>query len=237
MSAMKWLAACALVAGCMRDDRLAYTWDDRQVLCSDTIDNMHQDAPWHLVEDELRAARDERRVALFHAHAPGATIDERAIRHVLEVADRYHLEYFTYRDLVPGRPRAGLALAFDDNAVDAWMSMRDLLAEHHAEVTFFVSRYSLITDQQRAEIDQLAADGNDIEPHSVMHLHAPKYVADHGLDAYMTDEALPSMQVLEAAGYTPTAYAYPFGQHTQALDDAILANVAHVRVSLGSCPY
>ncbi len=237
MSVMKLALACTLVAGCMRSDRLAYEWDDRQVLCSDSIDNKRQHAPWGLVHDELGAARDERRVALFHAHAPGLTITEGAIRRILDEADRDHLEYFTYRELVPGPPRPGLALAFDDNNVEAWMWIRPLLAEHHAHVTFFVSRYELLTDDERASIDQLAADGNDIEPHSVNHLHAPAYVQAHGLAAYLDDEALPSLRALEDAGSTPTSYAYPFGQHTDELDAQMLDKVDRVRVSPGDCPW
>jgi hypothetical protein len=234
---VKAAAVLALVAGCHDSAYLAYTWDDRRVLCSDSVDNLTQDAPWALVEDELQMAHDAKRVALFHAHKPGVTISVAAIERVLDLADRAHLEYVTYRELEPGPARAGLALAFDDNAVEEWLTIRDLLAAHDARVTFFVSRYTLLTDDERAGLDVLAGDGHDLEPHSVLHLHAPTYVHDHGVDGYLADEALPSIQVLAAAGYTPTTYAYPFGQHLAATDDALLATVGKLRVSPGECPW
>jgi hypothetical protein len=43
--------------------------------------------------------------------------------------------------------------------------------------------------------------------------------------------------VLRARGYEPTAYAYPFGEHTSQIDQAILPYVAKLRVSPGSCPW
>src|SRR5207249_4999198 len=110
-----------------------------------------------------------------------------------------------------GTRRGGLALAFDDNAPDAWVTMRDALAAHGARVTFFVSRWSEMTAPQHAEIVELARDGHDIEPHTVNHLHGPDYVAQHGMDAYLNDEVLPSFQVLVDAGFPPPrAFAYPF---------------------------
>ncbi len=237
MSAVKLAAVLALVAGCHDSAYLAYTWDDRRVVCSDAIDDLTGDAPWALVEDELEMARDAKRVALFHAHKPGVTISIAGIERVLALVERDHLDYVTYRELVPGPPRGGIALAFDDNAVEEWLSIRDLLAAHGARVTFFLSRYSLLTDDEHAGIAQLAADGHDLEPHSVLHLHAKAYVRDHGVDGYVADEALPSMQVLHDIGYEPTTYAYPFGEHTAGTDDALLEQVGKLRVSPGECPY
>jgi hypothetical protein len=231
-------AAALVVAGaCHESDYLSYSWDDRRVLCSDAFDDFEGNAPWALIEDELGYARDGQRVALFHAHKPGVTISIAGIERILALADKNHLDYLTYRELEPGPARAGIALGFDDNAVEEWLGIRDLLAAHHARVTFFVSRYTIITDDERAGLDVLAADGHDLEPHSVTHPHGLAYVKANGVDAYMADEALPSMQVLGAAGYAPTTYAYPFGEHTDAMDAAVLSHVGKVRVSPGSCPW
>jgi hypothetical protein len=238
---LKWVSVAGVVLGalpaCHNSDYLAYSWDDRRVLCSDAIDDYKGDAPWALVDDELGYARTESRVALFHAHRPGITISIDGIERILSHADREHLDYVTYRELVPGPARAGLALAFDDNSIEEWLGIRDLLASHHARVTFFITRYAILTDAERAGIDTLAADGHDIQPHSVTHPHGIAYVRDNGLDAYVTDEAVPSMDVLRAAGYEPTAYAYPFGEHTDAMDQALIPYVDKLRVSPGSCPW
>src|SRR5213078_2032002 len=141
----------------------------------------------------------------------------------LTMADEHHLAYVTFRELdAHAAPRAGLALAFDDNAIDAWFSVRELLAVHGARVTFFVTRWYSRSDAERAELRALADDGHDVEPHSVNHLPAPRYVREHGLGAYLADEVIPSIDGLTRAGYSPpTTYAYPFGRDTAELDAAV----------------
>ena len=232
------VAAAAVLAGCHESSYLSYDWTPRSVLCSDAYDDLSAEAPWALIEDELEYAHDAQRVALFHAHGPGETVSIGAIERMISLAEKNHLEFFEYKDLVPGPRRAGVALAFDDNAVDQWLDIRDLLTSHGVRATFFVCRYTLITDEERAGIDVLAADGHDIEPHTVNHLHGNEYVHEHGLDQYMTDEVLPSMQVLADHGYPSSTFAYPWGEHTKEVDEAILATgISRVRTTPGECPY
>ena len=229
----------ALLAGCHDEHWLTYPWDDRRIVCSQTIDDLTEDAPWNLVEDQMAVAERTGAVLTLHAHAPGVTISTEAIARVLHRAEEHHLEFLTYRDLSPdATPRAGLALAFDDNAIDAWYGIRDLLRENGARVTFFVTRWYSRSDGERAELAELAADGHDVEPHSVHHLHAATYVLQHGLAAYLANEALPSIDGLTQAGYPPpTVYAFPFGEDSIAIDDAMFEHVPRLRVSPGSCPY
>ncbi len=229
----------AMLAGCHDEDWLTYPWDDRRVLCSQAIDDLTATAPWDVVQDQMQVAEHTDSVLLLHAHTPGRSITTAAIKRVLIMAEQHHLAYLTYRELDPqAAPRAGLALAFDDSAIDAWFSVRDLLAAHGAHVTFFVTRWYSSTDQERGELRELADDGHDVEPHSVNHLNAPDYVRAHGLAAYLDDEVKPSIDGLIEAGYPPpTIYAYPFGRDTDELDTALLEIVPRVRVSPGSCPY
>lgn len=233
------LLACLVLAGCHDEHWLTYPWDDRRVLCSQSIDDITATAPWDVVEAQMQLAARTDAVLLLHAHTPGVSITVDAIRRVLVMARQHRLAFLTFRELdAQAEPRAGLALAFDDNAIDAWFGMRELLAIHRAHVTFFVARWHSRSDAERAELRALADDGHDVEPHSVEHLHAPDYVQAHGLAAYLADEVTPSIDGLLDAGYPPpTTYAYPFGEHTDDLDAAVLAIVPRVRVSPGSCPY
>ena len=236
------LAACGALAalgGCHDQHWLTYPWDDRRILCSHPIDDISHDAAWELVEDQMQLAEVTRSVLLLHAHGPGTTISFAGIERVLDMADDHHLAFLTFRELDPAAtPRAGLALAFDDNAIDGWFGIRDQLAAHDAHVTFFVTRWATRSDAERAELRTLAGDGHDVEPHSVAHLHAPDYVRDHGLAAYLAGEVQPSIDGLVEAGYPPPdTYAFPFGESTDELDAALLAIVPRVRVSPGSCPY
>src|SRR5262249_14275640 len=150
------------------------------------------------------------------------TVSTDAIERVLDDADADGLDYVTFSQLVPGEPRGALALAFDDNAPDQWITVAPLLAKHHAHVTFFVTRWTELTDAQHDELHELSQDGHDLQPHPVHHLHATDYVQQHGLPAYLTDEVLPSIEVMADAGYPPTSLAYPFGDHTAEIDEAVL---------------
>ncbi len=94
-----------------------------------------------------------------------------------------------------------------------------------------------MTDAQHDELRVLASSGHDLEPHSVDHLHGLDFVAEHGIDAYVNEQVLPSFDVLTAEGYPATTYAYPFGDHDDVIDAAVLAHVGHVRTTLGPCPW
>jgi hypothetical protein len=235
VSAAATIAACAAHLGCAD---LTYDWDDRRVLCSTVVDDISNSTPWRLVEDGMIEAEALRSVLMLHAHAPGVTISIGAIERLLAMAESYHLALLTFRELQPGAtPRAGLALAFDDNAIDAWFSVRDLLAAHGAHVTFFVPRWYSRSDAERGELRMLADAGHDVEPHSVNHLHPGDYVRDHGIDAYLADEVVPSIEGLTQAGYPPAdTFAFPFGESSDEITAAVLRIVPRVRVSPGSCP-
>jgi hypothetical protein len=230
--------AVAVAGGCHADDWLQYSWDDRRIVCSHSIDDIKKHESWSTISAQLDTAERRASVALLHAHNPGVSVSMERLLAVLDLADLRGLDFVTYADFEDGAaPRPGLALAFDDHAVDAWFELRGLFAERGVRVTFFVSAYFTLTDEQRGKLAQLAADGHSIQAHSVRHLNARDFVDEHGLDAYLADEADPSIEVLRDAGYAPNAYAYPFGVSTAELDDEMLARVARVRVGPRPCPY
>jgi peptidoglycan/xylan/chitin deacetylase (PgdA/CDA1 family) len=235
---MRWLAAavCAL-GGCHEEDWLQYSWNDRRVLCSQPVDDMTQDPEWDAARDQLDIARDNRSVALLHAHVPNETVTVAGLERLFsDVAER-GIAYVTYPELVPGEKRSGVALGFDDQNVESWYGIRELMQSHGARVTFFVSRFAGLTAEQRRLLAELASDGHAIEAHGVHHLNAETLIPMIGIDAYIAEEVLPSITILQDAGYQPTAFAYPFGRNTEAADAAVLELVDKVRVSPGPCPY
>jgi peptidoglycan/xylan/chitin deacetylase (PgdA/CDA1 family) len=185
----------------------------------------------------MQLAAQEKWVTFFHAHIPGTSVSRGALERFFTLADTYGLDYVRFDELVPGPPHAGVALCFDDNAPEAWQSVQDILDAHHARVTYFVSRWNNLTDDEHAIIHALNDAGHDVEPHSVNHIHANDYVAQHGLDAYVNDEVLPEMMWLNEAGFPSTSYAYPFGEHSDAIDQALFPYFQRLRVSPGGCPY
>jgi hypothetical protein len=238
---MRLLFLSALLIGCAAPKSPSdefFAWDDRTVLCSEPVDDLTGvERNWDTEEGRFQDAAKHQWVTMAHAHIPGTTVSRATLEHILDWADADGLAYVRFDELQAGAtPRAGLAFAFDDDAVAAWMSVRDLLNAHHAKVTFFVTRFTEMTDDEKADLAILAKDGHDIEAHTVHHGDAVAYVAAHGLDAYIADEVVPSIDVLEAAGYHVTSFAYPFGSHDEQIDAAVLAHVARVRTTPGECP-
>ena len=231
------LAACGDNIGSAARE-LSYDWNGNPIVCSQPTDDYQTPEQWDRIDAELRDARDNEWVAIMHAHIPGVTISRDTLERILRGARDNNLDFVTFRDLdAPHGPHGALAFAFDDNAPDQWVTIRDLLTSYHAHVTFFVARWQDMTPPQHDEIAELAGDGHDIEPHTVNHLNAVDYVAANGIDAYINVEVLPSFQVLTDFGFpAATAFAYPFGVHDAQIDAAVLQHVDRVRTTPGECP-
>ena len=233
-----WLALVGLGAGgCVDLDNYLYAWDQRTVVCSEPIDDLTLGADREFINDVFQLAAERRQVATLHAHIPGVSISTSWLETVLTRADADGIPFITYDDLETGPPRGGVALALDDDAIDPWYELRDQLARHHAHVTFFVTHWASWSDAGKAKLAELVALGHRVEPHSVNHVHARDYVRDHGLDAYIADEVVPSIDEMRAAGYSTTIFAFPYGQSSPEINDAVLQHIGRVRVSPGSCPY
>jgi peptidoglycan/xylan/chitin deacetylase (PgdA/CDA1 family) len=206
-----------------------YNGDHRLVHCGVNLDTSARTSI-EAIDSALDRARDRGEVAELYTHHPGVTVPVSTIEHVLAGARDRGLTFFTYSDFVHDRPVGpGLALSFDDTSVDAWFALRPLFDQYGAKVTFFVSRYQNIGPDQRAELQQLSAEGHAIEAHTVNHLRAPDYVEQHGLNAYLHDEVDPSFEMLRHDGFVADAFAYPFGARTEQIDHAIGKRVPVLR--------
>lgn len=237
---MKTVVVIAIAAAaCRGDDYLSYTWDDRVDLCSEAVDDLSQTLDFGRIERQFAQAEQEGWVSLIHAHNPDVTIATSTVERILEAADEHHLQYLTFDQLSPDGPGgAGVAFAFDDDFVDGWVNdIVPLLEAHHARTTFFVTRWYELSPDQQAGITQLAADGYDLEAHSHDHVDATEYVHEHSLDDYLDDQVLPSLQIMNDAGYHPTSFAFPFGSTTPEITAAVLEHVQRVRTTPGPCPY
>jgi len=227
------VTAGAMLAGCQQQldelDGVFYNGDGRLVHCGvnlDTSANTSLDS----IDSGLDRARDRGEVIELYAHHPGVTVPIDKLEYVLAGARDRGLGSVTYADFARGSYASpGLALSFDDTSVDAWVALRPLLQHYGARVTFFVSRYKSLGPDQHAGLKLLAGDGHDVEPHTVLHLRAPDYVEDNGLNAYLRNEVDPSIEALRKDGFEVNAFAYPFGVRTGEIDAAIAKRVPVLR--------
>jgi hypothetical protein len=201
------------------------------VQCSKGIDRDHE---WQhpVLAGSLERARDRGLVLHTFGHAPTITIDE--YLGDFDWAAANGVPMVTFRELAAGYQGPGWAFTIDDDEVDTWYGWRDLLRAHKVKVTFFVTRFDRLTAHQRQELHELAADGHDIEAHGVAHENAVDFVTAHGLDRYLQEEVRPSKAALAADGYTPVAFAYPYGAHTAEIDRALRSDFALLRTTGGA---
>jgi hypothetical protein len=197
-----------------------------RVQCSKGVDRDHE---WkhEALAASLETARDKGVVLHTFGHAPKLDLDEYLPD--FDWAAQNGVPLVTFGELAAGHTGAGWAFTVDDDEVDTWYGWRDKLRAHHAKLTFFVTRFDRLTAHQRQELHELAADGHDIEAHSVLHLRGPDYVEERGLGAYLADEVDPSIDGLRAQGFDVQVYAYPFGARTSQTDRAILERVSVLR--------
>ena len=223
---MRPVAVCALVvlAGACGDNsdqgNATFEWNTRTP-GSLRLDKLAMDDPSVDAMIDDRAFDDG--VAMFYGHFREGRITEPMLDALIDRATAAELPFLTFADLANGPERRGICLSFDDDDYATWGALRAILQARGARATFFVTRFPGATADERAFLHALAADGDDIEAHSIDHVAAPEYVAEHGLDAYLADEVQPSFDVLRADGFAPVAFAYPFGATTPAIDAALLA--------------
>jgi Polysaccharide deacetylase len=225
--------ALAVLAACHHDvdeiDGIFYNGDNRKVHCGANLDERsHNSLP--SVEGGLDRAAERGEVIELYTHNPGVSVPISKIEDVLAGARDRGLPFYTYADFAAGGVTGpGIALSFDDTFIQAWTDLRPLLTSYGARVTFFVSRYAGVDAEFHDQLRELAGDGHDIAAHTVLHLRGPQYVEQHGLGAYMNDEVMPSIEILQDEGFNVTSFAYPFGARTSEMDEAILAHVPIVR--------
>lgn len=220
-----------LLVACTRQiddaDEMYARDDDERVLCGLGVDG--EAISLDEIERAMRRALDQREVVILLAHEPGASITYERIDAILALAEKVGLPYVTFPELANRRDRAGFSFGFDDYYVNAWFGLRDILRTHHARVTFFVSNFAEFDEQQRAMLHALEADGNAIEAHGMGHRDAAEFVDAYGLNKYLAQEIDPLLDVMARDGFTPTTFAYPYGNRTTELDDALLERFDLVR--------
>ncbi|HEY0253170.1 MAG TPA: polysaccharide deacetylase family protein [Kofleriaceae bacterium] len=222
-----WLAVVAACGDNGPLEQPIYTWNGEHEVTASGLDLTGPGDPglYDAIDHDTAGGA----VVLFYGHDPPHETSYETLESLLSRAEADGLPTLTYADLAHGPSKAGICLSFDDDEVEDWIAMRGLLAAHHAHVSFFVTGYIYMTDTQHAMLHELAADGHTIEAHGVNHQNAVTYIAAHGLDAYLTEEVQPSIDVLRADGFDPVAYAHPGGAHTPELDDALASRIRFAR--------
>jgi hypothetical protein len=236
MASMKaWVVAVvavnAVVAGCgdnvnpdfeRYDQDPYFHWDAQPNVGAYGLNDLTPKA-LDLILDKIDHLDD--RVMVLYGHATTTGVSRDTLDAVFARAREAGVDIVTFADLARGgAKRSGIAVTFDDTEVDAWFGFRDIFASYDARATFFVTRYAELTDDGRHKLHALYDEGHDIEAHGVNHLNICTYTATtgKGVDGYIAEEVLPSIQILEDDGFArPVAFAFPGGSEGNAVVDAL----------------
>jgi PKD repeat protein len=129
----------------------------------------------------------------------------------------------------PGGSHAGIALTFDDNSIDQWYSIRDMLQQYNAHVTFFVTGFGNLDPYQIEQLRTLQADGNEIGFHGTHHIDAAPYLLNHTVQEYIDYEITPDLTLMRNSGFNAVDFAYPGGSDAPAATHALEAQFGHIR--------
>lgn len=130
--------------------------------------------------------------------------------------------------------KSGIAFTFDDYSVEEWYRCLPLFDSFNVKATFFISNYSKL---KKADIDKLRVlkkRGHEIAFHTTNHFNMIKYLNNKGMDQLIENEILAGLSKLNADGFYPTTFAFPYGQHNQALDNTLLKYFKSVRALNGT---
>lgn len=114
---------------------------------------------------------------------------------------------------------SGILLAFDDSAIDNWRQHFDFFEKHHVHVTFFVAM-----DEPTEFCHEALERGHDIGFHSIGHVDCTTLSSEE-----LRQRVIDPIELFKKDGIELTSFAYPYGMHTEELDEELLKYYKVVR--------
>lgn len=121
----------------------------------------------------------------------------------------------------PKAYKAGVILSFDDAYVDEWYNADKALKKYGWKATFNVCRIDSIGAPEIKKLLEMQKEGHEIAGHGYHHYNAIKFVKKYGMAQYMKQEIDPMMESMKRHSFKVTTFAYPYGERSDALDNAL----------------
>jgi peptidoglycan-N-acetylglucosamine deacetylase len=133
-----------------------------------------------------------------------------------------------------GDLEGGLILTFDDNYIDDWYKALPILDSFGAKVTFYVSHYPMLTPQQKQKLKIIQSHGHEIAFHTTHHANLVNLLKTRSFNEVMKQEVQQGLDSMHKDGFYPKNFAYPYGQHNEMFDAAMLSLFRSVRLLNGT---
>jgi peptidoglycan/xylan/chitin deacetylase (PgdA/CDA1 family) len=124
---------------------------------------------------------------------------------------------------------SGYCLTFDDNYVEEWYSLNELLLTRNVAATFFVSEIDSLSQNQINLLKELKASGHEIGSHGLRHTNAVEFIKNHTLEEYYNYEIKPAIHIMDSLEIKPSSFAYPYGRSSDSLDQFLLEHFKILR--------
>lgn len=118
--------------------------------------------------------------------------------------------------------RSGVVISFDDDYVDEWAEVNNILQTYDWKATFFVTRFHQLSSTKIQKIKDLKKQGHEIGAHGLNHLNAPTFISANSTSEYIDQEITPMLNLMSNNDLFPTSFAYPYGSRNSTTDDLLL---------------
>lgn len=132
------------------------------------------------------------------------------------------------KDETIGR-KFGLVLTVDDGYVGQWYEYLDDLEAYNANLTFYISNYQQLSENEKSKLESISEKGHAIEFHGTHHISVDDYLEDHSVEDYLNEEILEGLVAMKNDGYMINHFAYPCGISNDTIDSLLLGHFLSVR--------
>lgn len=134
-------------------------------------------------------------------------------------------------------PKPGIALTFDDYTVNDWYKCLPLFDSFGVRATYYISNYNKLSREEISKLKIIQQHGHEIAFHTTNHCNLVKYLNNTSMSKLVQNEIVAGLKKMNADQFYPTTFAYPYGQHNQALDNELLKYFKSVRALNGTNNY
>ena len=117
--------------------------------------------------------------------------------------------------------QSGVVISFDDDYVDEWFEVNNILQTYDWKATFFVTRFNQLSTAKIQKLKGLKSYGHEIGAHGLNHINAPTFISANGTSEYINQEIAPMLNLMNNNDLSPTSFAYPYGSRNSTTDNLL----------------
>lgn len=125
--------------------------------------------------------------------------------------------------------QAGVVISFDDDFVDEWFEVNNILQSYDWKATFFVTKFNQLSPARIQKLKDLKSYGHEIGAHGLNHINAPTFISANGTIEYLNQEIYPMLNLMNNNDLSPTTFAYPYGSRNLTTDNLLFSKFQILR--------